>query len=113
MWHPIVVLGFTSAHSLSNFYSDISQEALDGLTLQSNITFAKKELVAFQICSANDRVDYFFGGYHQPVICLLQYIVEQGSHQQLLDAKGFIHKLYMSQCIGFAIQTLVIRYFLH
>jgi ABC-type multidrug transport system fused ATPase/permease subunit len=24
-------------------------------------------------------------------------IVEQGTHQQLLEAKGFFHKLYMSQ----------------
>lgn len=30
-------------------------------------------------------------------------IVEQGTHQQLLDAKGFFHKLYMSQFKGLAI----------
>ena len=30
-------------------------------------------------------------------------IVEQGSHQQLLDAKGFYHHLYMSQFKGIAI----------
>jgi len=30
-------------------------------------------------------------------------IVEQGTHQQLLEAKGFFHKLYMSQFKGLAI----------
>ena len=30
-------------------------------------------------------------------------IVEQGTHQQLLDAKGFFHHLYMSQFKGLAI----------
>jgi len=30
-------------------------------------------------------------------------IIEQGTHQQLLDAKGFFHKLYMSQFKGLAI----------
>jgi ATP-binding cassette subfamily B protein len=30
-------------------------------------------------------------------------IVEQGTHQQLLDAKGFFHQLYMSQFKGIAI----------
>ena len=30
-------------------------------------------------------------------------IVEQGTHQQLLDAKGFFHQLYMSQFKGLAI----------
>jgi ABC-type transport system involved in cytochrome bd biosynthesis fused ATPase/permease subunit len=31
-------------------------------------------------------------------------IVEQGTHQQLLAAKGFFHHLYMSQFKGLAIQ---------
>jgi ABC-type multidrug transport system fused ATPase/permease subunit len=30
-------------------------------------------------------------------------IVEQGTHQQLLNAKGFFHHLYMSQFKGLAI----------
>jgi ABC-type multidrug transport system fused ATPase/permease subunit len=30
-------------------------------------------------------------------------IVEQGTHQQLLDARGFFHQLYMSQFKGLAI----------
>jgi ATP-binding cassette subfamily B protein len=30
-------------------------------------------------------------------------IVEQGAHQQLLEAKGFFHHLYMSQLKGLAI----------
>jgi len=30
-------------------------------------------------------------------------IVEQGTNQQLLDAKGFFHKLYMSQFKGLAV----------
>jgi ATP-binding cassette subfamily B protein len=30
-------------------------------------------------------------------------IVEQGTHQQLLEAKGFFHQLYMSQFKGIAI----------
>jgi ATP-binding cassette, subfamily B, multidrug efflux pump len=31
-------------------------------------------------------------------------IAEQGTHQQLLEAKGFFHKLYMSQFKGLAIE---------
>jgi ABC-type multidrug transport system fused ATPase/permease subunit len=30
-------------------------------------------------------------------------IVEQGTHQQLLEARGFFYKLYMSQFKGLAI----------
>ena len=30
-------------------------------------------------------------------------IVEQGTHQQLLDARGFFHHLYMSQFKGLTI----------
>jgi ATP-binding cassette subfamily B multidrug efflux pump len=30
-------------------------------------------------------------------------IVEQGTHQQLLEAKGFFHHLYMSQFKGITI----------
>ena len=30
-------------------------------------------------------------------------IIEQGTHQQLLDQRGFYHRLYMSQFKGFAI----------
>jgi hypothetical protein len=33
-------------------------------------------------------------------------IVEQATHQQLLDAKGFFHGLYMSQFNGLAIQAI-------
>ncbi len=40
---------------------------------------------------------------HKVIVIRDGEIVEQGTHQQLLDAKGFFHHLYMSQFKGLAI----------
>ena len=88
--HPKVLLCDEATSSLDTESEHQVQKALDRL-MKGRTSFD----IAHRLSTIRDA--------DKVIVIKDGQIVEQGTHQQLLDAKGFFHQLYMSQFKGLAI----------